>query len=160
MTTKKAKQPRTPTRGQSYVGKGGVVFHWSPTLRRYVTIPDDAPAPTVPQIVGSEAVYLGDEVRLGGHGARVKITGVFKRGVDPATVPDMDAEDGVVFITDNDMLAKLGGVRPGDGAEVHVWLPTLGRWSFVGEEVTDVGQLRIANAVEICPPETKTHEED
>jgi len=150
MTTKKAKQPRTPTRGQSYVGKGGVVFHWSPTLRRYVTIPDDAPVPTVPQIIGSEAIYFGDEARLGGRGAHVKITGVFRH--------DESADGADRFVTDNMRLAELGGVRPGDGVEVHVWLPTENRWSFVGEEIEDIGQLQISSALEICPTKNSTED--
>lgn len=95
--------------------------------------------PDPPQIIGAEAVYQGCEARYGGRGAKVLITAIIRRD-EP-----VDGEDR--HVTDNARLAELGGLRPQDGAEVHVWVEEEKRWSFVGEEVRNIALLKIANAL-------------
>lgn len=122
-------------------------------------MPDAVSTPDPPQIIGTETVYLGDERRLGGKGAKVLITGIFKANPNPTLFPDLDPGCRRHLVTDNALLARVGGVQPGDGAEAHVWLENEARWSFVGEEIEDVCQLRISTDVEICP-ENKTNKEE
>ncbi len=93
------------------------------------------------RIIGTETTYIGLEKRLGGHGVRMLITGIFRYDEKSKLTMYEDSEDS--HITDNDHLALLGGVRPGDGAEVHVWNDRKNRWGFVGEEVEDVSDLAI-----------------
>ena len=91
------------------------------------------------KIIGTETTYIGHERRLGGHGVRMLITGIFRYEEKRKLTLYGDGED--TYITENDHLARLGGVRPGDGAEVHVWNDRENRWGFVGEEVEDVKDL-------------------
>ena len=93
------------------------------------------------RIIGTETIYIGHEKRLGGHGVRMLITGIFRYDAKKKLTLYDDNPD--AYITDNDHLARLGGVRPGDGAEVHVWNGRENRWGFVGEEVEDVKDLAI-----------------
>ena len=86
-----------------------------------------------PKIIGMETTYIGHERRYGGHGATVMITAIFRY--------DEDEESDDRHITDNDHLARLGGVRPQDGAEIHTWHPTENRWCFVGDELESIKDL-------------------
>jgi len=96
---------------------------------------------SIPKIIGTETTYIGHEKRLGGHGVRMLITGIFRYDEKTKLTMYEDSEDS--YITDNDHLARLGGVRPGDGAEVHIWNERENRWGFVGEEVEDVSDMAI-----------------
>ena len=84
-------------------------------------------------IIGMETTYIGHERRHGGHGAKMRIIGILRYDA-----PE-DSVDG--YIVNNDHLARLGGIRPQDGAEVHTWLPSENRWSFVANELTSVMDL-------------------
>ena len=87
-----------------------------------------------PKIIGMETTYIGHERRHGGHGAKVLVTAIFRYDEDE------DSDDR--HVTDNIQLAKLGGVRAQDGAEVHTWLPKENRWCFVGDELESILQLK------------------
>jgi hypothetical protein len=86
-----------------------------------------------PKIIGMETTYNGHERRHGGHGAKVLVTAIFRYDADE------DSDDR--HVTDNIQLARLGGVRPQDGAEIHTWLPKENRWCFVGDELDSVLDL-------------------
>ena len=85
------------------------------------------------KIIGMETTYIGHERRYGGHGVKVIITAIFRY--------DTDEESEDRHVTDNDHLARLGGVRPQDGAEIHAWIPKENRWCFVGDELESVKEL-------------------
>ena len=85
------------------------------------------------RIIGSATRYLGHETCHGGHGAKVLVAAVLRRTADP--------DDPDSYVTSNSRLDALGGVRRGDGAEVHVWLPKDKRFSWVANEIEDITQL-------------------
>ena len=86
-------------------------------------------------VIGTVTTYLASSPALGGRGARVKVIGIFKAG-EPE-----DSEDAVV--RDDLRLARLGGVRAEDSADVLVWNAVAGRWGWVGTEVEDVTELEL-----------------
>jgi len=86
-----------------------------------------------PKIIGMETTYIGHERRHGGHGAKMLVTAIFRYDEDE------DSDDR--HVTDNIQLARLGGVRAQDGAEVHTWLPKENRWCFVGDELESILDL-------------------
>lgn len=89
------------------------------------------------KIIGTETTYIGQEKRLGGHGARMLIASILRYAASP------DLRDSrYAYITDNRLLAvHFGGVRPGDVVLVHVWNEHENRWGFVSEEVGDIRSL-------------------
>ena len=81
------------------------------------------------KIIGSITTYEGEEHRyLRGH--QVKVLAIFKG----AACPDHDPDDGYPVITDDDELARAGGLAIGDRAEVVPWLETESRFSFVSSD--------------------------
>ncbi len=85
------------------------------------------------KIIGQETTYIGHDHRLGKHGEKVLVTGIFRYDEDE------DSDD--QYIIDDDRLAELGGVRPQDGAEIKVWIETKNRWSFIGDELETITDL-------------------
>jgi hypothetical protein len=61
------------------------------------------------KIIGSITTYVGHEIP-GYHGRRVQICAVMRHGVD------IDGDE--YYVTDDETLARLGGVRPCDHADV------------------------------------------
>jgi len=86
-----------------------------------------------PKIIGMETTYIGHERRHGGHGAKMLVTAIFRY--------DEDEDSPDSYVTDNERLAELGGLRPEDGVEIHAWLPKQKRWSFVGDELETIRDL-------------------
>jgi hypothetical protein len=79
--------------------------------------------------IGTITTYTGDEHRyLRGH--QIKIIAVFKG----AARPDHDPDDGYPVITDNEDLARAGGLTADDRVEVQPWLEAEGRFSFVSSD--------------------------
>ena len=142
---RRARKHGTPIYGLRYTDRNGIELYWAPTLGRYVTVPEDdekTPVAEIPRVIGVETTYVGNEVRFGGHGARVKITGVLCRGRHIGVAPE-DRQAGYLYVTDDIRLAQLGGIQPGDSVEVHYWLPEEGQWGFVGHEIPEVSDLAI-----------------
>ena len=129
MTRKRSKKP---THGLQFVDRTGIKFYWSSELKEYVTVPEDYNVP-MPPVIGVITWYLGKEKRYGGYGAKHLITGIFRYD-EPEDSPDRR-------VVENARLAQLGGVRRQDGAEVRIWDPELGKWGFVGQEITDITVL-------------------
>ena len=77
------------------------------------------------QIIGKETRYIGDE-QPALRGYRLLITAVLKAGVD------VESDD--AYVTDDDHLARVGGVTADDRIEVKPWLEREGRWSFVSSD--------------------------
>jgi len=90
---------------------------------------------TPTKVIGTVTTYLGSSPALGGTGARVKVIGVIRYN-EPEDSPD-------AIVRDDDQLARVGGVQPGDGADVLVWNSREGRWGWVGTEVEDVVDLEL-----------------
>ena len=68
------------------------------------------------KIIGTTTTYLGDEIP-GFKGQRVRIFGVMRGALRPDV--NVDADD--YFVTDDDVLARLGGVTKQDRLDVaHV----------------------------------------
>lgn len=68
------------------------------------------------KVIGVTTTYVGDEIP-GLNGTRVRIFGVLRSALRPAV--DVDADD--YFVTDDDALARLGGVTKDDRLDVaHV----------------------------------------
>ena len=86
-----------------------------------------------PKIIGMETTYIGHERCHGEHGQKAMVTAIFRY--------DEDEDSDNRHVTDNIQLARLGGVRAKDGAEIHIWLPKDNRWCFVGDELTSVLDL-------------------
>lgn len=79
--------------------------------------------------IGAITTYHGDEHRyLRGH--QIKVIAVFKG----AARPDHDPDDGYPVITDNEDLARAGGLTADDRVEVQPWLESEGRFSFVSSD--------------------------
>ena len=77
------------------------------------------------QVIGIETTYTGNEQ---GYlaGLRLKIVAVLKGAAGPAYDPDARAD----YITDDDELARAGGVEPTDRVEVLPWIARDRDWSF------------------------------
>ena len=78
------------------------------------------------QVIGSITTYIGDEIP-GLRGDRVRIRAVL-RGALRADV-NVDADDH--YVSDDAMLARLGGVTAEDRLDVQPWIAAAGRFSFV-----------------------------
>jgi len=76
-------------------------------------------------IIGKVTRYKGSEQKAL-RGYELLIVAVLKAGVDP------DHAD--AYVTDEDHLARVGGVVEGDRIEVKPWLEREGRWSFVSSD--------------------------
>jgi hypothetical protein len=73
------------------------------------------------KIIGSTTTYVGNEIP-GLHGKRVRVYAVMRGGVD------IDDDDS--FVTDDETLARLGGVQAGDRVDI-AHLRANGTCSFV-----------------------------
>lgn len=71
---------------------------------------------------GTEHAYL--------RGYTVKIIAVLKNAARPDSDPDKDGD----YITDEQDLARAGGVTADDRLEVQPWLEKEGRFSFVSSD--------------------------
>ena len=81
------------------------------------------------KVIGQVTSYQGEEhPHLRGH--QVKVVAIFK-GAGSA---DHDPDAGFAVATTDDELARLGGVAPGDRAEVVPWLEVAGRFSFASSD--------------------------
>jgi hypothetical protein len=79
--------------------------------------------------IGITTTYDGTELRyLRGH--RVRIVAVLKNALRADYDPDHDGQ----HITDEDDLARAGGVTADDRVEVQSWLEAEGRFSFVSSD--------------------------
>jgi hypothetical protein len=79
--------------------------------------------------IGITTTYDGTELRyLRGH--RVRIVAVLKNALRADYDPDHDGQ----HITDEDDLARAGGVTADDRVEVQPWLEAEGRFSFVSSD--------------------------
>lgn len=87
--------------------------------------------------IGSTTTYVGEgQPRLRSHA--VKIVAVLKGRADPGA--DVDGED--AYITDDEHLARVGGVTAHDRIEVTPWIEQKGRWSFATSDPLAV-ELRL-----------------
>lgn len=77
------------------------------------------------RIIGKITKYVGEE-RQDLLGYKLLITAVIKAGADP------DHDD--AYITDEEHLARVGGVSAEDRVEVKPWMERDGRWSFVSSD--------------------------
>ena len=79
--------------------------------------------------IGTETTYTGTEHRyLRGH--RVLIIAVLKGAASPDFDPDAEG----AHITDDDELARHGGIGPGDRVYVQPWIEKEQRFSFVSSD--------------------------
>ena len=77
--------------------------------------------------LGTVTTYHGNEHRyLRGH--QVRIIAVIKN----AAREDYDADDG--YLTDEEDIARRGGVTPDDRVEVQPWIEKEERFSFVSSD--------------------------
>ena len=81
------------------------------------------------QVIGTETTYTGTEQ---GHlaGLRLKIVAVLKGAAGSAYDPDARAN----YITDDEDLARAGGVEPTDRVEVLPWIARDRDWSFCSSD--------------------------
>ena len=81
------------------------------------------------QIIGTTSIYHGSE-----HGSlqgyRVRIIAVIKG----AAAPDYDADADGAYLTDDEDIARAGGVTAADRVEVQPWIEKEGRFSFVSSD--------------------------
>ena len=133
MTTKSRKNGNK-RHGDRYTDRRGITFYWSEELGDYVTVPDEYDCSMAP-VIGAITWYTGSDPRFSDPDTLMLVTAVFRYD-EPEDSPDR-------FITDNARLEQLGGVRPGDGIEVHVWDGETGEWGSVGEEITDITELEM-----------------
>ena len=81
------------------------------------------------RVIGSTTVYEGrSQAYLRGH--QLKIVAVLKGRADP----DADVDDENAYITDDDDLARVGGVTADDRVEVLPWIEKENRWSFASSD--------------------------
>jgi len=64
------------------------------------------------------------------NGYQVRITAVIKGGC----APDRDADTDCPYLTDDDDIARAGGVGPHDRIDVQPWLEKEGRFSFASSD--------------------------
>ena len=77
------------------------------------------------KVIGTVTTYHGTEhAYLDGY--RLKIVGVMRAAADP------DGDD--YYVTDDDHLARLGGLSADDRVEVQPWIEKEGRFSFVASD--------------------------
>jgi hypothetical protein len=74
------------------------------------------------------------------RGYEVQVVAIFK-GVGRE---DFDPDDDYAVATTDEELEALGGLAPGDRAEVTPWLPQLGRYSFATSDprIEDLAAFR------------------
>jgi hypothetical protein len=74
------------------------------------------------------------------RGYEVKVVAIFKG----AALEGRDPDDDYAVATTDEELAALGGLEPGDRAEVTPWLPQLGRFSFATSDprIEDLAAFR------------------
>jgi hypothetical protein len=74
------------------------------------------------------------------RGYEVQVVAIFKG----AAREDYDPDGEVAIATTDEELAALGGLEPGDRAEVTPWLPQLGRYSFATSDprIEDLAAFR------------------
>ena len=79
------------------------------------------------KVIGTITTYVGTDRREHPYLAntKVRITAVLRAG---------DPDDADHYVTDDDHLARLGGLRAEDRVDVQPWLPKAGRFSFVGSD--------------------------
>ncbi len=133
MTTKSHKNGKQ-TRGLKFTDRRGITFYWSTELESYVTVPNDYDS-DMPPVIGTSSRYVGTDKRFSDPDTLMLITCVFRYD-EPEDHPDR-------IVTDNKRLEKLGGIRPGDGVEVHIWNSETGDWGAVAEEITDISTLEL-----------------
>ena len=83
------------------------------------------------QIIGSTTTYHGTEHRYL-QGYKVRIVAVLKN----AARPDYDPDEDDTYITDDEGLARAGGVTADDRVEVQPFLEKQGRYSFASSDPT------------------------
>ena len=87
------------------------------------------PEANMKKVIGTITSYQGSEFGfLKGH--QVKIIAVIKNAADLDNDPDED--DG--YITDDEDLARAGGVTANDRIEVQPWIESQGRFSFASSD--------------------------
>ncbi len=81
------------------------------------------------QVIGIETTYTGTEQ---GHlaGLRLKIVAVLKGAAGDNFNPDAPG----TYITDDEELARAGGVEPMDRVEVLPWIARDRDWSFCSSD--------------------------
>lgn len=85
---------------------------------------------TTPDLIGTITTCGGDEHRyLAGH--KVRIVAVLKNAARPGI--DVDGPD-FQHLTDDDDIARSGGVTAADRVEVQPWMPRLARFSFASSD--------------------------
>ena len=81
------------------------------------------------QIIGSTTTCTSDEHRyIQGH--TVRIIAVIKN----AARPDYDPDEDDTYITDDEDLARAGGVTADDRVDVQPWIEKEGRFSFASSD--------------------------
>ncbi len=81
------------------------------------------------QTIGTTTTYHGTEHRyLSGH--RVRITAVIKGAAGPDYDPDAEG----AYLTDDEDIARAGGVTADDRVDVQPWIEREGRFSFVSSD--------------------------
>lgn len=80
-------------------------------------------------VIGRCTTYHGTEHGYL-RGYTVKIIAVIKNAARPDHDPDVDGD----YITDEDELARAGGVTADDRIEVQPWIEKEGRFSFVSSD--------------------------
>ena len=85
---------------------------------------------TTPQnTISTTTTYRGTEHRyLNGH--LVRVIAVIKG----AAAPDYDADACTAYLTDEDDIARAGGVTAADRVEVQPWIEKEGRFSFASSD--------------------------
>lgn len=81
-------------------------------------------------IIGTITTYHGSEHRYL-RGYQIRILGVYKNAARPDYDPDAEADD---YITNDEDLARAGGVTTDDRVEVQLFLEKEGRCSFASSD--------------------------
>ena len=81
------------------------------------------------KVIGTTTTYEGrSQPHLRGH--QLKIIAILKGRAHA----DADVDDENAYITDDDHLARVGGVTADDRVEVVPYIPERGRWSFASSD--------------------------
>ena len=81
------------------------------------------------QTIGTTTTYHGTEHRyLKGHPVRVVAV------IKGAAAPNYDADADGAYLTDDEDIARAGGVTAADRVEVQPWIEREGRFSFVSSD--------------------------
>jgi hypothetical protein len=95
---------------------------------------------TTQKTIGTVTTYHGTEHPYL-RGLKVRIVAVFKNAVDPNAELDHDND----YITDDEHLARVGGVTAQDRVEVVPWLEKEGRHSFVSSDPRAIDLAAFSN---------------